>query len=283
MGTPTSLADWHVWIAVSGARRSVSLLGCPRRAVRADHDSYRRTPIISSPASADLLLAACSARERRHANTTACERQAVLVSTVEHLVAEHYRTIDLSPEASDALTGMIEDIFDRIDAESEAQRRDLTRQKERLEDEQLRLLQAHYADAISLPVLKKEQHRIEGMLADIDQRLNAYRAGREDAKLRRRAYLHLATNAHAFYLACDEGRRRLCNQAFFTKITLTEHLDMTSEFTGVYETILDPTNRLHAEFWQRTGQLHPDIDLNNEATLPTDHGDRVGTSTKWWS
>lgn len=220
----------------------------------------------------------------RHMGTTGCERQAVLVSTVEHLVAEHYRTIELSPEAADALTGMIEDIFDRIDAESETQRRDLTRQKERLEDEQLRLLQAHYADAISLPVLKKEQHRIEGMLTDIDQRLSAYRAGREDAKLRLRAYLHLATNAHAFYLACDDARRRLCNQAFFTKITLKENLDVTSEFTGIYETILDPTNRLHAEFWQRTGQLHPDVNLeHNEETLPNDQRGRVGTSTKWWS
>lgn len=96
--------------------------------------------------------------------------------------------------------------------------------------------------------------------------------------------MHLATNAHAFYLACDDARRRLCNQAFFTKITLTENLDVRSEFTGIYETILDPTNRLHAEFWQRTGQLHPDITLDhNEATLPTDHGGRVGTSTKWWS
>ncbi|WP_165310669.1 recombinase family protein [Microbacterium protaetiae] len=55
----------------------------------------------------------------RHMGTSGCERQAVLVSTVEHLVAEHYRTIELSPEAADALTGMIEDIFDRIDAESE--------------------------------------------------------------------------------------------------------------------------------------------------------------------
>jgi hypothetical protein len=46
---------------------------------------------------------------------------------------------------------------------------------------------------------------------------------------------------------------------------------------------IDPTNRLHAEFWQRTGQLHPDIDLDhNETTLPADHGGRVGTSTKWW-
>ncbi len=85
-----------------------------------------------------------------------------------------------------------------------------------------------------------------------------------DAKLRLRAYLHLATNAHAFYLACDDARKRLCIQAFFTKITLTENLDVRSEFTGVYETVLNPTNRLHAEFWQRTGQLHPDIHLNPE-------------------
>jgi site-specific DNA recombinase len=40
---------------------------------------------------------------------------------------------------------------------------------------------------------------------------------------------------------------------FFTRINLTKNLDVRSEFTGVYETTLDPTNRLHAEFWQRTG------------------------------
>ncbi len=123
----------------------------------------------------------------------------------------------------------------------------------------------------------------EGMLTDIDQRLAAYRAGREDAKLRLRACLHLATNAHPFYLACDDAGRPLCNQAFFTKITLKENLDATSESTGIYETILDSANRLHAEFWQRTGQLHPDINLeHNEETLPRDQRGRVGTSTTWW-
>ncbi|RCV49156.1 hypothetical protein DEF23_04635 [Marinitenerispora sediminis] len=49
-------------------------------------------------------------------------------------------------------------------------------------------------------------------------------------------------------------------------------------------TIPDPTSRPHAEFWRHTGQLHPAIDLaHNEATLPTDHGGRVGSSIKWWS
>ncbi len=220
----------------------------------------------------------------RHSGKTSCERQAVLVSTVEALVAEHYRSLEISPEVSDALTGMIDEIFDRIDTESDAQRHELNRQKERLEDEQLKLLQAHYADAITLPVLKKEQHRLAGHLADIEQRLGAYQVGRADAKIRLRAYLHLATNAHAFYTHCEPAKRRLCNQAFFTKIILTEDRRIETEFNGIYETVLDPANRLHAEFWQRTGQLHPDIDLaRDEANLPHVDGGRVGTSNKWWS
>ncbi len=54
------------------------------------------------------------------------------MSTVEALVAEHSRTVEVSPEVSDALTKMIDDIFDRIDAETDAQRREVNRQKERL-------------------------------------------------------------------------------------------------------------------------------------------------------
>ncbi len=44
------------------------------------------------------------------------------------------------------------------------------------------------------------------------------------------------------------------------------------------------SNRLHAEFWQRTGQLHPGINLGaQQRTLPHDQRGRVGTSTRWWS
>ncbi len=115
-----------------------------------------------------------------------------------------------------------------------------------VKDEQLRLLQAHYADAITLPVLKKEQHRLAGHLADIEQRLGAYQAGRADAKIRLRAYLHLATNAHALYTHCEPAKRRLCNQAFFTKIIPTEDHRIETECNGIDETVPDPTNRLQA-------------------------------------
>lgn len=53
-------------------------------------------------------------------------------------------------------------------------------------------------------------------------------------------------NAHTFYKACDDACRCLCNQGFFTKIPRAENPYLRSEFTSVYETVLDSTDRLHA-------------------------------------
>ncbi len=101
------------------------------------------------------------------------------------------------------------------------------------------------------------------------------------ARLHRRAPGRRALPHHR---ALTRSRRRLCDQAFFAKATLEENLRVTSESTGISETILDSANRLHAQFWQRTGQLHPDIDPeHNKETLPHDQRGRAGTSTTWWS
>ncbi|MDR2454514.1 MAG: hypothetical protein LBD51_08285 [Bifidobacteriaceae bacterium] len=65
-------------------------------------------------------------------------------------------------------------------------------------------------------------------------------------------------------------------------IILTEDWQIEHTFEDVYGAIMQPENRLRADYWQRTQQLHPDIDLT--APLPPDLvGDRVGTSSIWWS
>jgi hypothetical protein len=108
--------------------------------------------------------------------------------------------------------------------------------------------------------------------------------GRPTREIRLEAYPHVSTHAHAFYLACDDAKRRLCNQAFFSKINLTEDDHITTGLNSVYETVLNPTNRLHGDFWQRTGQLHPDIDLDrNETTLPCDEPGQRWNFDKWWA
>ena len=45
------------------------------------------------------------------------------------------------------------------------------REQTRLEDEQLKLLQAHYADAVPISLLKKEPTRIAGQVGAIQRKL----------------------------------------------------------------------------------------------------------------
>ncbi|MCL1838352.1 MAG: hypothetical protein FWG47_03430, partial [Propionibacteriaceae bacterium] len=138
-----------------------------------------------------------------------------------------------------------------------------------------------YDDAITSSQVKHEQQRIEEQLQQIKARLEAFDMGCKDAQIRIRAYLSLATNAQDFYLCLDPATRRLCNQAFFTKIILTEDWTIDHTFEEVYDTIMQPENRLRADYWQRTRQLHPSINL--DAPLPPNIAeDRVGTSNIWW-
>jgi hypothetical protein len=65
-------------------------------------------------------------------------------------------------------------------------------------------------------------------------------------------------------------------------VLLTEDWQIEHTFEDVYDTIMQPENRLRADYWQRTRQSHPDIDL--DSPLPPDLvGDRIGTSNILWS
>ncbi|MCL2315649.1 MAG: recombinase family protein, partial [Actinomycetia bacterium] len=97
-----------------------------------------------------------------------------------------------------------------------------------------------YDDAITMPILKHEQQRIQDDLDQITARLDTFDKGCADAQIRIRAYLALATNSYDFYRSLDPANRRLCNQVFFTKIILTEDNQITHEYQGTYDTILDP-------------------------------------------
>ncbi|MDR0285216.1 MAG: recombinase family protein [Propionibacteriaceae bacterium] len=218
----------------------------------------------------------------RHRKQNHCQMQAILVSTVERLVEDHFAQISLTRELAEALEDMAIDIFSTIDDQSAGERRQLDQRRRDLEDAELKLIHMFYDDAITMPALKKEQHRVATQLAEVTARLDAYQAGCDDAKLRIKAYLALAANCGQFYKTCDDTKKRLCYQAFFTQITITEDHRVETQFTGAYDTIMDPEVRLHADYWQRTKQLHPAI-LDQDAPRPDDmQGSVVRISEVWW-
>ena len=135
----------------------------------------------------------------------------------------------------------------------------LTANRDRLEHEQDRLIQAHYADAIPLAVLKREQDRISGELDLVNRRLDAHHGEYADARAHLDDALNLLENCALencadIYARCDDANRRLCNQAFFTKVYVEEDDELRVESARPFEMLLDPAVNADALTWATNAQ-----------------------------
>lgn len=182
----------------------------------------------------------------RHQKRTNCTLKYVRIETIEELVTEHYRSIQLTPAERELVEARLSHDFATFREEVEVERQALDRQKQRLLAERTKLLQAHYADAIPLDLMRSEQTRIADQLDYIKDRLEA--TGRQEAVVNfnlGRA-LRLATNVHDAYRASDGARRRLLNQAFFKKLIIDTE-GVRSEFAEPYDILLSPQLRIAQE------------------------------------
>ena len=185
----------------------------------------------------------------RHSKRTDCTRQAMLIEDVEKLVEDYYTRVQITPAQQDALAGMLHHEFDRLMAAETDELARLTANRDRLEGEQDRLMQAHYADAIPLSVLKREQDRITGELDKVTRRIDAHYGDYADARAHLDDALGLLANCADIYTRCDDTNRRLCNQAFFTKVFIDEDNELRVEHNRPFEMLLDPQVNANALTW----------------------------------
>jgi len=169
----------------------------------------------------------CSGRTRR---TTDCTRQAMPVDLIEELIEDEYHTIALSQQLRDSVEELILADFDTLQAATSQERNDLEQQRSQLTAQRQKLLDAHYAGAVPLDLLKTEQDRIASRLGHIQEQLATAADNYEQARATLADCLDLTRDCYAAYLEANEPTRRLFNQAFFTKIYIDED-DETRERT----------------------------------------------------
>ena len=174
----------------------------------------------------------------RAAKKTDCTRRAVPVQVAERLVADSYANITISEGDYRHLAAEVDAAFDKRNAGKDQEFADLTANRARLEAESDKLLAAHFADAIDLPTLKRHQDRIRAGLANIEQRLREH----DEQHVGDRAFLHdslrLLTDAHRAYAHSDDGSRRLANQAFYTRLEITEDEQLRPLLAEPFATIV---------------------------------------------
>ena len=113
----------------------------------------------------------------------------------------------------------------------------------------LKLVQAHYADAIQPSLIKREQDRSSADLAQITRRIDAHFGDYADARAHLDDALDLLANCADIYRRCDDTNRRLCNQAFFTKVFIDEDNELRVEHNRPFEMLLDPKVNANALTW----------------------------------
>ncbi|WP_349018839.1 helix-turn-helix domain-containing protein [Corynebacterium pseudodiphtheriticum] len=186
----------------------------------------------------------CTGRRFKRNN---CQRTAVLTHRVEQAIEAGYQDISLSPGKAAQVQGVLGQVFDTLAESTSDEKKLLAGQKAKLEAEQVKLLQAHYADAIPLDLLKTEQDRIRASLQAITGRLDTLETTYDKAKVGLDAILGLLTDIGDVYAKAEPSERQMLNRALFDRITIDDEDDTTLQPTEAIQTILATGPRRHNE------------------------------------
>ena len=154
----------------------------------------------------------------RHAKRTTCTQRSVLIYEVEKKIKEHYRRIQLDPTLRAGIEELVRDEFRIAQSRVAAIRADLKREKEKFERQREKLMEAHYAGAIPVDLLGREQERISRSLGEIENRMSATVTEFETIEGNLGRALDLAGDCGAAYQEAPDHIKRMFNQAFFEKI-----------------------------------------------------------------
>jgi site-specific DNA recombinase len=165
---------------------------------------------------------------------TGCRERYVLAGDAEAAVEDLYRRMQLPESWVAKLTGELEAEIVERQAESSENRVVLTKKLAKLADERQKLLQAFYANAIPLQLLKADQDRITREEQTTRSELDVTEqdlAGWQDVLT---MAIRLASNCHTAYLKARPSIRRRFNEAVLEAVYVKDRKIARAEFSEVF-------------------------------------------------
>ena len=111
------------------------------------------------------------------------------------------------------------------------------RRKKNLINERTKLLEAHYADAVPLDLLKSEQQRIADEIQKADELIEASGVRHEKVLANLQRAIAQAERWHLGYRIAGPDVRRELNQSVFTQILVSHDRPTNSEFAEPFKTL----------------------------------------------
>ena len=204
---------------------------------------------------------------RQHRRTT-CMLKARPIELVEQQLAEHYRQVQLTAEGLDVTAKAVLVELAGQQADTQAQKQWQQSRLHQLEAERLKLLQAHYAEAIPLDLLKSEQARIGAEVTSLQTALKVTLAAAHDLQANAAAAVTLLDDCHQTYRQMNNRERRLMNQAIFRAVWVTETGIVGWEYNQPFATLM----RAH-------GALEPRLIVEYQLSAQTEADDTFQTTS----
>ena len=174
----------------------------------------------------------------RQKDKNGCTFRAVQVHVVEDLVQDHWSGYTLAESHVAEVRRLVLSHLDEMLPNQHKERGAAMQQLRVLEDQSAKLLQAHYADAIDLHQLKREQARIATQRAMHEQTLTRQQVTEESLRRKIEDVCGLLSNAHQHYLQADDLGRRDLNQGVFRRIYIDDDEVVGADLTPAFYRLL---------------------------------------------
>lgn len=245
-GLHEPLVSKEIWYRVQAILTDHHLSGEKTQA----HDHYLKGSIYCGECDSRLILSNARGSQGiiypyflcsgRHSKRTKCERHSMYVPDIEAAVEDYYRRIEIPEHVVVALRELVVSEFDQLHDIARRERHAYEAERSDLLDERGKLLQAHYAGAIPIDLLKSEQERISRRLAFLEVQIEAGDMEYDQAKAHLDDCLTLAGNCYKLYMSQDDALRRTCNQAFFEKLWVRDDSRVEGRLGEPFNILFDP-------------------------------------------
>ena len=177
----------------------------------------------------------CIGRQRDKAS---CQQRAIRIDQAEEAIAAHYASVRLPEREVEALRAFLGEELSKLRLDAERERKAQERRLGKLMDERKTLLDAHYAGAVPLDLLKSEQDRIASAIEAIEGRLAEIAADFRKAEANLQRALTRAGDCKAAYREASGRMRRQFNLAFFKRLLIGDDYGVTDELAEPWDVLL---------------------------------------------
>ncbi|MHB9111844.1 MAG: recombinase family protein [Thermoleophilia bacterium] len=243
-GVHTPLINKDQWDRVQDVMKVRNLAGERRR----KHPHYLRGTVycgecgcrmssdIKTKNGKEYLYFYCLGQKRRNG----CKQKYIASDELEKLIEKGYEEIELTEKVRAKLADKFEKRFLERQANTINEQQFITRRMAKLAEQRLKLMDAYYAGAVPLEVLKKEQERISGEMDDCQSRLEILKTGDEEIRNALNMALELASKCSVAYRKAGPEVRRQFNHAFFKKILIRNKKVSDAITTNIIGLLCDP-------------------------------------------